>query len=61
MIERKYPEPDKSWWGRKRDDIAFHIATFAFNHIATKWTRCSAPGGESQRANDQPCVVAGSG
>ena len=34
---RKYPRPDRSWWGRTRDEIAFRIATFTFNHIATQW------------------------
>lgn len=37
MSEKKYPERDKSWWGHKRDDIAFHIAVFTFKHLATKW------------------------
>lgn len=32
-----YPEKDDSWWGKTRDHIAWAIATFAFDHIATPW------------------------
>lgn len=33
----EYPVRDNSWWGRTRDNIAYYIALFAFNVVATKW------------------------
>lgn len=33
----EYPVRDDSWWGRTRDKIAYHIALFAFDVVATKW------------------------
>jgi len=33
------PEPDDSRMGRARDRLAWWIANFAMNHIATPWYR----------------------
>lgn len=33
----EYPKPDRSRIGRLRDEIAFHVARFAFEKIATRW------------------------
>lgn len=40
MTERdtfKYPEQDRSMFGRFRDHLAYVIATFALKWIATQW------------------------
>ena len=40
----KYPKPDTSRRGRFRDGLAWRIATFALNWIATPWYRAMVGG-----------------
>lgn len=44
MSERRYPEPDRSGFGRTRDLIAYHVSTWVLNHIATPWYRAMIGG-----------------
>lgn len=35
----RWPRKDTSWRGRFRDRLAYRVATFAFEKIATPWYR----------------------
>lgn len=42
--QQEHLEPDRTWLGRLRDNLAYAIATWTFNTIATPWYRAMIDG-----------------